>query len=117
MVIIEFESGVLGVVESSFVSTYSPFALEVYGTEGAILVGGPDDGVWVRTGQVKARSTAGSVLHGCLRRIRPPLSQWLAAIEEGVPPKISLQDGRDLTELMEAATRSHQEGRPIELPL
>jgi len=44
VVIIEFESGVLGVVESSFVSTYSPFALEVYGTEGAILVGGPDDG-------------------------------------------------------------------------
>ena len=44
--IIDFESGALGVVETSFVSTSSPFALEVYGAEGAILVGGPDDGVW-----------------------------------------------------------------------
>lgn len=115
--IIEFESGALGVVESSFVSTHSPFALEVYGTEGAILVGGPDDGVWVRS------RLAGGKVDGWIRPSQlpeadpSPLSQWITAIEGGLPPKISLQDGRDLTELMEAATRSHREGRPIELPL
>lgn len=115
--IIEFESGALGVVESSFVSTHSPFALEVYGTEGTILVGGPGDGVWVRSRR------AGGQVDGWIRPSQlpeadpSPLAQWIAAIEHGAVPKISLQDGRDLTELMEAATRSHREGCPINLPL
>lgn len=115
--VIEFESGALGVVETSFVSTHSPFALEVYGTEGAILVGGPDDGVWVRS-RVNQGKIEGWIRPDRLPEADPsPLSQWLTAIAGGQPPKISLQDGRDLTELMEAATRSHREGRPIELPL
>jgi len=115
--IIEFESGAVGVVETSFVSTHSPFALEIYGTEGAILVGGPDEGVWVRS-RLLGGKVDGWVRPSQLPKPDPsPLSQWIAAIAHGVPPMITLQDGRDLTELMEAATRSHREGRPIELPL
>lgn len=115
--IIEFESGALGVVETSFVSTFSPFALEVYGTEGAILVGGPDEGVWVRS-RVNGGKVDGWIRPSQLPPADPsPLVQWISAIEGGEPPKISLQDGRDLTELMEAATRSHREARPIQLPL
>lgn len=115
--IIEFESGVLGVVETSFVSTFSPFAMEVYGTEGAILVGGPDEGVWVRS-RLNGGKVDGWVRPGQLPPPDPsPLSQWITAVSGGEPAKISLQDGRDLTELMEAATRSHREGRPIQLPL
>lgn len=117
VVIIDFESGALGVVETSFVSTSSPFALEVYGAEGAILVGGPDDGVWIRSRKI------GGEVDGWIRPKElpeadpSPMVQWLRAIEGGPQPLISLQDGRDLTELMEAAARSEHEGRTVQLPL
>ena len=89
----------------------------MYGTEGAILVGGPDEGVWVRS-RVNGGKVDGWIRPSQLPPADPsPLAQWISAIEGGEPPKISLQDGRDLTELMEAATRSHREARPIQLPL
>ena len=115
--VLEFASGALGIVETSFVSTHSPFFLEVHGTEGALLVGGPDNAVWLNS-----RKT-GSAVGGWIRaqdipKDDPsPLHQWIRAIQDGTPALITLQDGRDLTELMEAAARSHAEGRPVDLPL
>lgn len=115
--IIEFESGAMGVAETSFVSVASPQTLELHGTEGAIIIGGPNQGVWVNSRK------SGSEIQGWIQpsQLPPadpaPLDQWIAAIQGGEPPKISLQDGRDLTELMEAAARSNAEGRRVTLPL
>lgn len=115
--ILEFESGGLGVVETSFVSTNSPFSLEVYGTEGALMVGGPDNGVWLNSRKTGS-SVGGWVRPQEIPKDDPsPMEQWIKAIKDGTPPLISLQDGRDLTELMEAAARSQSEGRPVDLPL
>lgn len=115
--LIEFETGAMGIVETSFVSTHSPFSLEVYGTEGSLMVGGPEDGVWLNSRK------AGGAVNGWVRpqglpKDDPsPYEQWVMAIANGTPPMISLHDGRDLTELMEAAGRSQNERRPIDLPL
>src|SRR5690606_9081558 len=115
--ILEFETGGLGIVETSFVSTNSPFFLEVHGTEGALMVGGPDNGVWLNSRKTGS-SVGGWVRPQEIPKDDPsPLDQWIRAIKTGTPPLISLQDGRDLTELMEAAARSQSEGRSIALPL
>lgn len=114
--VLEFEQGALGIAETSFVSTHSPFSLELYGTEGSLFVGGPDDSVRLRSR--KAEGIDGWISPASLPKADPsPLAQWIQAIEGGPPPLISMQDGRDLTELMEAADRSQREGRPIDLPL
>gem|GEM_PF-6333510 len=98
-------------------ATNSPFTLEVYGTEGALVVGGPDGGVWLNSRR------SGGAVSGWVRpqKLPPddpsPMEQWIRAIETGTPPLISLQDGRDQTELMEAAARSTALDRPVDLPL
>ncbi len=115
--ILEFETGGLGIVETSFVSTNSPFSLEIFGTEGSLMVGGPENGVWLNSRKTGS-SVGGWIRPQDIPKDDPsPLAQWIEAIEVGTPPLISLHDGRDLTELMEAAARSHSEGRPIDLPL
>ncbi|WP_347835642.1 Gfo/Idh/MocA family oxidoreductase [Gracilibacillus sp. JCM 18860] len=38
VVLVEYESGAIGILETSFLSSGSPFQLELYGTEGTLLV-------------------------------------------------------------------------------
>lgn len=115
-VLIEFKNGALGIVEASFVQRSLPWALEIHGTAGALHIGGP--GFDVQLHSEKATGLSGWISPDKLPEPDPsPLRQWLDAILKKARPKITLQDGRDLTELMEATTRSWETGRSVELPL
>lgn len=115
-VLIEFANGALGIVEASFVQRSLPWALEIHGTEGALHIGGP--GADVQLHAERVTGIKGWITPDKLPERDPvPLRQWLDAILGKSEPKISLADGRDLTELMEAATRSHERGETVTLPL
>ena len=45
------------------------------------------------------------------------IEQWVNAIEDGTEMSITIQDGRNLTELLQAAYRSSAQGRAVTLPL
>ncbi|SVE00764.1 uncharacterized protein METZ01_LOCUS453618, partial [marine metagenome] len=45
------------------------------------------------------------------------MEQWIGAIENGTEMSVTIQDGRNLTELLEAAYMSSAQNRAIELPL
>jgi predicted dehydrogenase len=112
--LIEFESKAIAVVETSFVSPHSPGALELYGTEGALLIGGPEGRVQLRSNKV-ASSVPGWIVPSELPKpLPPPLRMWVSGILEGAPIQFGLEDGTQLTELMEAAYRSHRSGRQVE---
>ncbi len=112
--LIEFQSKAIAVVETSFVSTHSPGMLELYGTEGALLVGGPDGRVQFRSNKV-ASSVPGWVVPAELPKPLPaPLRMWVSGVLEGAPIQFGLEEGTQLTELMEAAYRSHRTGRQVE---
>jgi predicted dehydrogenase len=111
--LIEFESKAVAVVETSFVSTHSPGMLELYGTEGALLIGGPDGRVQLRSNTV-ASQVPGWVVPAELPKALPaPLRMWVSGILEGSPIHFGLEEGTQLTELMEAAYRSHRTGRQV----
>ncbi|HUT32885.1 MAG TPA: Gfo/Idh/MocA family oxidoreductase [Planctomycetota bacterium] len=113
--LIEFESKAIAVVETSFVSSHSPGMLELYGTEGSLLIGGPEGRVQLRSNKV-ASSVPGWVAPAELPKPLPaPLRQWVSGILEGAPIHFGLEDGTQLTELMEAAYRSHRTGRQVTL--
>lgn len=115
-VLIEFESGALGIVEASFVQRSLPWALEIHGTAGALHIGGP--GADVQLHSEVATGIRGWVSPDRLPDPDPaPLRQWIDAIRKKETPKSSLADGRNLTELMEAATRSWEEKQAVRLPL
>jgi predicted dehydrogenase len=127
--VIEFENSSLGVVDVSWVHRYGPNMLELYGTDGSIVSGFGD----------KHFETLHSIaighenMHFETRKLSeeekaeyvstspppppPPIQQWINAILHEEPTTITIQDGRNLTELMQACYQSAERGRSVELPL
>jgi predicted dehydrogenase len=112
--IIEFENKGVAVVETGFVSSNSPFSLELYGTAGSLLIGGPDGKVSLISSKmdipVKGWITPSSLPQALLS----PVQQWVKGIQEGTEITFGLEEGIQLTELMEAAYISHKEKRQVE---
>lgn len=111
VVLVEYESGALGVIETSFLSNGSPFQLELYGTEGTLLIEDEDirlkssqlgDGEWIHPEEIESS-------------LPMPLEQWAAFIKDGTVPTITKEDVIHLTLINEAAALSDQESRRIEI--
>ena len=108
--VIEFENKGIGISETSFVSSHCPDCLELYGTGGSLFVGGPDDQVRIFSEE------AGGALEGWIRPSQLPAAMprpiriWVNGILEGAPIPFGLEEGTQLTALMEAAYLSHKQG-------
>jgi predicted dehydrogenase len=64
------------------------------------------------------RLRSGTVLvHDLPDALPMPMQQWIDAIETGSPMTITVEDGRNLTELLEGIYRSAGEGKSIDFPL
>ncbi|MDN4522874.1 Gfo/Idh/MocA family protein [Fictibacillus fluitans] len=108
-VLIQYESGALGTIETGFLSECSPFQLELYGTKGALLI---------EENQVRMNSRSsgkdGWVIPDELPEALPmPLEQWAASIVKDEKPTITRKDVCELTLINEAAEKSNREGRRI----
>lgn len=111
--VIEFENKCIGVSETSFVSTHSPFSLELSGTEGSLVVGGPDEKVRIRSNKLESKEW---VTPDSLPEALPnPLRMWVDGILHDKPIPFGPEEGTELTELMQHAYVSHKEGRPVEI--
>jgi 1,5-anhydro-D-fructose reductase (1,5-anhydro-D-mannitol-forming) len=111
--VIEFENKAIGIAETSFVSTHSPFWLELSGTQGTLVVGGPGDQVRIIS-DIPATGAKGWTTPAELPKPLPKaIEQWVSGIRDGTPILYGLEEGIQLTELMEAAYRSHREGKQI----
>ncbi|MBX0359318.1 Gfo/Idh/MocA family protein [Halobacillus sp. Nhm2S1] len=105
---VEYDSGILAVLESSFVSSGSPFQLEIYGTDGTLMV----EGSKVR---IKSR-THGMNEWTCPELPAPihsPLQQWVDDILNQEEPTIKKEDALQLTAVNEAAALSHKQNMRI----
>jgi predicted dehydrogenase len=111
--VLEFAGGAIAIVETGFVSSHSPFALELYGTEGTLLIGAPDNRVSVFSDRV-AGPVPGWVTPAALPKALPSaMEQWVGAIKDGTPVAFGLTEAIELTELMEKAYQSSKEGRQV----
>ncbi|MFA6241440.1 MAG: Gfo/Idh/MocA family oxidoreductase [Candidatus Hydrogenedentales bacterium] len=113
--VIEFENKVIGVAETSFVSTHSPFSLELSGTEGSVLVGGIDErAVKIRSNKLDGQNW---VTPESLPEALPGTTQiWVDGILRNAPIPFDTEAGTQLTELMQYAYVAHKEGRQVEIP-
>ncbi|MFZ3576963.1 Gfo/Idh/MocA family protein [Virgibacillus sp. DJP39] len=110
-VIVEYESGVLGVLETSFLSHGSPFQLELYGTEGTLLC---VDGE-IRMKSIHHGHGKWFVLDEKVPSVPKPLEQWVAKIKSGIEPTITKTDVINLTKINDAAALSNFEGCRVTL--
>ena len=112
--VVEFEKAALAIVETGFVSTHSPACLELFGTEGSLFIGGPDGGVKLTSSKVQS-DVPGCIVPSQLPEALPaPLEQFVHGVMNSGTIHFGLEEGTQLTELMEAAYVSHREGRVVQ---
>ncbi len=115
--VIEFPDGVIAINETSFVSPHSPFSLELYGTEGSLLIGGPEGKVHLNS-STRAGEINGWVQPDQFPQALPtPFEQWIDAILRNGPNPFGIASAVALTELMDGAYRSYNLRRQIMFPL
>lgn len=111
--VVEFKSGALGILDTSWVHRAGPNSMEIYGTDGYISRGmNPGQGLSLYSTKLDMK---GYITPTELPAALPmPFQQWVAACLHGTPSTISVEDGRNLTELLEgiyAAARTGSEHR------
>jgi 1,5-anhydro-D-fructose reductase (1,5-anhydro-D-mannitol-forming) len=116
VVTLRYPGGQLGIVEAGFVNRFSPFTIEVHGTEGSLLYGTPEDKLLMRS------SLSGTPGGDSWHEITPlpndrPLAfeQWILHIQQGTVATENIQIARELTLLMEAANISARTDKPVSL--
>lgn len=110
--VIEFESGVLGYLGSSYVADASPAFLQIHGTKGTVTLGqdgpvikGPDGA----TRTLDPASGGQDHSHGDL------LASFVRLIREGKCREVDVMPAVRSLAIVDAATRSVELGRPVVL--
>jgi 1,5-anhydro-D-fructose reductase (1,5-anhydro-D-mannitol-forming) len=112
--LIRFKSGALGILDVSWVHRAGPNTTEIYGTEGFVGTGYPGLGLQLQSRKLPLSDFDGVVLPRSLPKALPsPLEQWINAVEKGEPMTITVEDGRNLTQLLEGIYTSAAEGREV----
>lgn len=106
--VFEFENGAIAILETGFVTPYSPWRLEVMGTEGTVLF---DEGkLRIRSNKLPMAGWFYPDVNTMPEALPMPLRQWVDGILKGTPIVFGMEDAIALTEMMEAAYISHREG-------
>lgn len=108
-VMVEYESGANGIIEASFVSAGSPFVLELYGTEGTLLI--EDAKVRLKSNCLEEKGWIAP--EELPKPLKSPMEQWVDAILNKNKPSIIKEDAISLTKINEAALTSHRAGKRI----
>jgi 1,5-anhydro-D-fructose reductase (1,5-anhydro-D-mannitol-forming) len=114
VVILRYPQGAFGVVEAGFVNRYSPFTIEIHGTEGSLFYGTPEGRLQVRS-RVLGGDEQWREISKLPSRQPMPFQQWVTHIQQGTTASENIQIAIDLTALMEAANLSASSNQPMRL--
>lgn len=113
VVTLSYPDGAIAVVEAGFASKHSPFTVEIYGTEGCLLIG---QDIQIRSDKLQAHEHAGWMKpSGLPGHLPSPIMQWADYVLYDRQPEITLEQGRALTQLMEASYQSAASGNHVSL--
>lgn len=112
--VVEFANKAIGVIDVAWTHRSGPNMLEVFGTEGSFVSG--HGGLHLQSRKLSEEETK-AYIENKPEAPPSPMVQWVNALIEDTPMTITIQDGRNLTELMQAAYMSSEEDKAIELPL
>ncbi len=112
--VVTFKSGATGILDVSWVQRAGPNLWEIYGTEGFAGRGFPGAPVQVQSRRAETAGLTGTFVPQRLPDGLPsPLEQWISALVHDTPMHITLEDGRNLTQLLEAIYTSAREERTV----
>ncbi|MBM3238937.1 Gfo/Idh/MocA family oxidoreductase [Candidatus Poribacteria bacterium] len=112
--VVEFANKALGVIDVTWIHRSGPNMLEIYGTEGSFVSG---HGQLHLNSRKLSEEALKAYLENRPKALPSLMEQWVNAIISDTPMTVTIQDGRNLTELMQAAYMSAEQGKAIDLPL
>lgn len=112
--VVEFKNKALGILDVSWVHRTGPNPLEIYGTDGflGVEMGAGGQRVWLESTKLAADGIKGAIVPSQLPAALPtPMQQWINAIKDGTPMTIDIQDGWNLTQLMDGCYTAARTGQ------
>ncbi|NLB91453.1 MAG: Gfo/Idh/MocA family oxidoreductase [Clostridiales bacterium] len=109
--VFEFEKDVIAILETGFVTPFSPWRLELMGTEGSLLIDekkvriiGKEltEGKWVEVDEKEMPDP-----------LETPMNQWIDGILNDTPIVFDVKEALPLTQMMELAYQSHEKQQII----
>jgi 1,5-anhydro-D-fructose reductase (1,5-anhydro-D-mannitol-forming) len=113
VIVVEFKNGGLGILDTAWVQRSGPNPMEIYGTEG--FMGRDFDGrITLQSTHLQAEGIQGPIHPQNMPAVLPmPMDQWISAILHDTPMTITVDDGRNLTQILEAAYQSARGKREV----
>ena len=113
-VVVTFKNGALGILDTSWVQKAGPTPIEIYGTEGYAGYGGRGEPVKLASNLVQPEGIQGTIIPSQLPQSPPsPMTQWISAILNDTPMTITIDDGRNLTQLLEGIYNAGRTGQEV----
>ena len=106
--LIEFKNQAIAIVETSFVTPVSPWAFEIYGTQGMLLA--TDNLVRLSTAETRKLRDGFIDITKLPKSLSTPMETWFNAIEKGDAVVFDMKAAIGLSELLECAYISHNNG-------
>lgn len=111
--LIEFANKAVAVVETGFVTPYTPWAFEIYGTEGALLA--TDQKVRLISAETRKYTDQYIEVTNLPKELPMPITSFLHAVDYGTPVDFGIEDAIDLARLLENAYLAHSAGKTVEI--
>ena len=113
--VLRYANGALAVIEAGFVNAFSPFVIEVHGTEGSLLYSTHDNKLFVRSTKMGPDSKEWQVIDSLPESRPSAFHQWVDHIQNGTIATENIQLALDLTRLMDASNHSARSGTAFKL--
>jgi predicted dehydrogenase len=114
VLVVEFKNKGLGILDVSWVHRAGPNPVEIYGTEGCLLRGLPGNDFVFTSRKLKPADIEAWIAPTAMPEALPsPMQQWINAILRDEPMTITVDDGWNLTQLLEAAYVSARENKAV----
>jgi len=107
----KYANGAIAVSETGFVSSHSPSMLELYGTAGSLIIIGGE----VRIASAQLKDGEWHTPDSLPEALPSPIAQFVDGILYGKEIVFGMDDAVVLTEMMDAAYRSHKQGCFVKL--
>jgi 1,5-anhydro-D-fructose reductase (1,5-anhydro-D-mannitol-forming) len=108
--VFSYANGSIGIAETSFVNSNSPFTVEVHGTEGTLIYGTTEEKLLLRSTKKNPSDWEEISLP---QPRESAFCQWIGHIQNGTEAEENIKLAIDLTKLMEASNLSANENRSI----
>ncbi len=113
--VIEFKNKAIAINETGFVTSDSPFSLELYGTHGSLFIGGADNQIRLVSSKMESQVSGWITPTQLPDPLPSAIDQWVEGILRDGEILFGLEDGIELTRLMEGAYKSHREKSIVEV--